>query len=914
MAERLTALFSSLAPLWEMSLTAAFAAAVVLVLRLLLKRRAPRQVVCLLWLIVFARLLIPFSLESPVSLVPQALTEQPAPAVSQPAESLTVPTPAVPTASAGASAPSVSAPPVASTPISTAGPIEHVDVQAPPVNVSAVPYGAVLAGVWLAGAAAMLLYGIFSYVRLRRRMYDAIRAEDGAWEHPAVRSPFILGLFRPKIYLPAGLSGPARQFILCHEQAHLKRLDYIVKPVCWLALALHWFNPMAWAAFLLMSRDMEVACDQAVIRRLGDGVKADYSATLLSLATGGKFPAPCPLAFGEGDAKGRIKSVLSYKKPTLWIIVAAVAVAVIAAVCLLTDPKSPAAEDPEPSASPSAQPEPTPSAGLDGYVTYSYYPGLYFLEETGDNGSSLTTAYRLNGGEPELVGSYQGYPGSDEDCAMFEQLLVDTCAALDSNWADTLPTERTGPYAEGFMYLASVDGITLFSTPQWNTLLRYGDRLQVLAQQPYGAHGTAPGLQWADLDGDGQNELAVIYKELATGTHQSIDALVVYEWDGARWTAHPHDLSAAIERATDSMAYAVNRSAGTCSTAVLGLRIELELDPNALEQWDRLFDGPYELYLEPSYSYQYGFSAGGGFSLALLYSLMPGSRDNLAMCSDVFHLIYQVQYRPDGTFADTAVDLLPISTNFAPGPLGKLPGELVTPSTLPSDPEEYYLVAQLPEDNIRLYARDYGRETLLVWENFWRPYDYTAHTGHMILPRMAMLEQNCVGAISQVNTGTGVGVEELVVYDLRDLSDWRDYRYDWTSAAAEFNRNNTLVYDGDANSLAMTYGGVTYHTGTLTEDLGAALDLEDGFTGAAIADGSIVSYQFNGDGTVQITMATCIARGGQGHFDEEGFWHGDGDESSTYPMSTGVTGFELTWAVHFTGNGFETVPGSFEII
>lgn len=163
----------------------------------------------------------------------------------------------------------------------------------------------------------------------------------------------------------------------------------------------------------------------------------------------------------------------------------------------------------------------------------------------------------------------------------------------------------------------------------------------------------------------------------------------------------------------------------------------------------------------------------------------------------------------------------------------------------------------------------------------------------MVLPRMAMLDTDCVGVISQVGSGTGANIEELVVYDLRDWSDWRDYRYDWSSVAEEFNSSNTLTYDAHTNSMAMTYGGVTYHTGTLSEELAGSLGLEDGYTGTACASGEIVSFRFNGDGTVQVTMVTCI---------------------TGYPMSIGVTGIELSWTVEFSEGRFFTKPNSFRLI
>lgn len=351
-------LFSTLSPLWAMSLTAAYVAAVVVLLRLILKKRAPRRILCLLWLVVFARLLIPVTFESPISIVPdearvQQIQDLPSGLVGGGA--VPDPTPAQDPMPAGSAAPVTQEDPGPDTVpvLSTPDGVDPVTPQSP----APFPWQALAAGVWLAGALSMCLYGIVSYLRLKARLRDAIRAGDGAWEHPSVRSPFILGMACPRVYLPAGLTGTPRRFILCHEQAHLRRLDHIVKPVCWLALALHWFNPVVWLAYVLMSRDIEVACDEAVIRQLGPQVKADYSATLLSLATNGRVPAPCPLAFDEGNAKGRIKNVLRYRRPALWIVVVSVILVIAAAVCLLTDPVAADETPPGPDASTSQPPE-----------------------------------------------------------------------------------------------------------------------------------------------------------------------------------------------------------------------------------------------------------------------------------------------------------------------------------------------------------------------------------------------------------------------------------------------------------------------------------------------------------------------------------------------------------------------------
>lgn len=361
MSDLLNSLFRILAPLGEMSLIATYAAAVVAILRLLLKKRAPKQVLCLLWLVVFVRLLVPVSLESPLSIVPDVeqvqipskltgggtASIQPPSAVQDHSPVQPEGTTANPTAQGNVEPDAVPLFPTLNLP---EGETSNTQPQTPAPS----PWQTLPAGIWLAGSALMGGYGLISYLHLRRRLFDAIRAQDGAWEHPSVNSPFILGVIRPKIYLPAGLYGQPRQFILCHERAHLRRLDHIIKPICWVALTVHWFNPAVWIAFILMSRDIESACDEAVIRQLGPKIKADYSATLLSLATNRRIPAPCPLAFDEGDAKGRIQNVLRYRRPTLWIVTVSVIMAAMVAVCLLTDPVSAQEPGPDPSPDPSA--------------------------------------------------------------------------------------------------------------------------------------------------------------------------------------------------------------------------------------------------------------------------------------------------------------------------------------------------------------------------------------------------------------------------------------------------------------------------------------------------------------------------------------------------------------------------------
>ena len=207
---------------------------------------------------------------------------------------------------------------------------------APPVAISTgIPAGPdwmeVMTALWLAGMAAMLLCGIVCHIRLRLRLRTAIRLRDNIYESEQVASPFILGVFHPRIYLPFGLDARQSDYVLAHERCHLKRLDHIVKLLAWLILAVHWFNPLCYVAFRLMGRDMEMSCDEAVLRKSAD--RHDYSAALVSIAAERKMPVPSPLAFGETAVKGRVKNILRWKKPKVWA--ALVAVVLCGAVILV---------------------------------------------------------------------------------------------------------------------------------------------------------------------------------------------------------------------------------------------------------------------------------------------------------------------------------------------------------------------------------------------------------------------------------------------------------------------------------------------------------------------------------------------------------------------------------------------------
>ena len=305
--------------LLNLSISASWLVLAVLVLRLVLKR-APKWMNVLLWGIVALRLMLPFSIESALSLIPSA--EMVSPAVMQFAPA--------PTITSGVSVIDNAVNPSLS---------EHFAV-VPTASVNPLYVWTEIAGwVWLIGLGAMLLYALVSYLRLRRRVSVSLPIQDHIYLCDAISSPFILGVVKPRIYLPSGLDEVQRQNILAHEQAHLARRDHWWKPLGFALLAVYWFNPVLWLAYALLCRDIELACDERVIRTMDESAVKTYSTVLLACSMPRKAAITCPLAFGEVGVKERVKNALHYKKPAFWVVAASVAVCVVVAVCFLTDPE-----------------------------------------------------------------------------------------------------------------------------------------------------------------------------------------------------------------------------------------------------------------------------------------------------------------------------------------------------------------------------------------------------------------------------------------------------------------------------------------------------------------------------------------------------------------------------------------------
>ena len=308
---------------FNMSVTASVAIFFVLLARLLLKR-APKIFSYALWAVVLFRLLCPVSITTGFSLL--GLFDAPVTeATAHTSVVEYVPQDVVHTRDLEVQLPM----PAVSQAVNEALPQEHAALGADPLEG---PMALALM-VWIAGICVMAVYSLVSLLRLRRRLVGAVPLRDNICLADHIASPFVMGVFRPKIYLPSALSEQEQTYILLHEQHHIRRGDHIVKVLAFIALCIHWFNPLVWVAFVLSSKDMEMSCDEAVVKKLGEGIRADYSASLLSLATGRRIIAGTPLAFGEGDTKSRIRNLLNWKKPKVWITIlaAVICVAVVAA-------------------------------------------------------------------------------------------------------------------------------------------------------------------------------------------------------------------------------------------------------------------------------------------------------------------------------------------------------------------------------------------------------------------------------------------------------------------------------------------------------------------------------------------------------------------------------------------------------
>ena len=302
----------------NMSISASWLVLAVLILRFVLKK-APKWINVLLWGIVAIRLICPFSFESTLSLIPSAETIP-----------LNIGMDTTPTINSGISAINNAVNPIIS---QSNTPMAGASVNLLQITIGIYEY------IWIFGMIALALYTAISYWRLRRKVDTAVRYKDNIFQSENVSSPFVFGIIKPRIYLPFKMNGQDLEHVVAHEHAHIRRKDHWWKPFGFLLLTIHWFNPLMWMAYVLLCRDIELACDEKVIKELGNEQRGDYTQALVACSVNRRMIAACPLAFGEVSVKERVKSVMNYKKPAFWVIIISVIVCVGVAVCFLTNPK-----------------------------------------------------------------------------------------------------------------------------------------------------------------------------------------------------------------------------------------------------------------------------------------------------------------------------------------------------------------------------------------------------------------------------------------------------------------------------------------------------------------------------------------------------------------------------------------------
>lgn len=472
--------------LLDMSLAAGWVALIVMVLRFLLKK-APHALVCALWALVAVRLICPITWQAPWSLMPKAVSVESYVTMSPSAEVT----------------PSYDAQTTVTVPSQTAPPVSTDRTPTQTSETPTVDGFAVAAIVWMVGVVGMLAYAVVSTVRLRRQVRASVRIEKGIYECDAIAGPFILGLLRPRIYLPSCMTQAERDHVIAHERAHIKRLDHAIKPFGFLLLSIYWFHPLLWLAYALLCRDMELACDERVIRQMNGEDKASYSEILLKYSLPQRAVTACPLGFSEGSVKTRIRAIVNYKKPTFWIVAVAVSALLITGFCFLFN--RPDNEEHQPPA----------VLSMPESIVYEYdhYDGTYTLQIHGDGETALT--FLENEEDPVVVN-------------LSQEQIVELNTLYDSI------EDFTSPYDILPDTVMTVDGETFEFFMMWTTQVELEQYMRLL--QSY-LHNTEYNWFVAQYDGEerwNERMLPYAYESMEywmVGRYSAISALPVNDLD-----------------------------------------------------------------------------------------------------------------------------------------------------------------------------------------------------------------------------------------------------------------------------------------------------------------------------------------------------------------------------------------------
>jgi len=382
----------------NLSIYASVLVAAVLLLRLV-SRRSPKWVICLIWALVGIRLVVPFSIQSSFSLLPQ----------SEPVSSTAL-LKTVSLSQAQEGIVSSGAASVTEASRSGSSSVFHI-----------------LSYIWLFGVILMLLYGVISYIVLRKTLRTATLYDDGIRQSEKVDSPFVLGFLRPTIYIPYTLFGKDLEYVLSHEKTHIRRKDHLWKPAGFLLLSVYWFNPAIWLAYAALSKDIELACDESVIRSLDKNERKNYSRALLNLSIRQKLITACPVAFGKTAVRNRVDHVMNYKKPALWSVVITIACCVAVGICFMTEPKKQNAATNEIDETQDVD------DSEDGYFIYDAEKGLLITNLSSDSEDGNITRYIYAGkqGSGKAVIDVWG-PNGEYTVTMADSDVIDSDLDMSS--------------------------------------------------------------------------------------------------------------------------------------------------------------------------------------------------------------------------------------------------------------------------------------------------------------------------------------------------------------------------------------------------------------------------------------------------------------------------------------------------
>ena len=348
----------------NVSIMASWLVLAIMLFRLVFKK-APKYITCALWALVAIRLIFPISIESPVSLIPSEETIPLEIEYSQ-----------APALDTGIDSLNIVVNPIIQDNFTPSDELTSINPIQLPIYIGAY--------LWQIGIVVMMLYALISYIRIRLKVRERVKTEKHIYICDRIPSPFILGIIRPNIYLPSHINEEDSAFVIAHEKAHIQRLDHIWKPLGYVLLTIYWFNPLLWLGYILLCRDIEYACDEKVVKTMSLDAKKEYSTTLLNLSVHNRYVTACPLAFGESGVKGRIISVLNYKKPTFWVILVALILCVIMTVCFLTNPVTKSFE------TNTSSPFVTYHKGK---LYFNCIDGIYSCDENFENAEYLTEGY-----------------------------------------------------------------------------------------------------------------------------------------------------------------------------------------------------------------------------------------------------------------------------------------------------------------------------------------------------------------------------------------------------------------------------------------------------------------------------------------------------------------------------------------